>query len=161
MIWFGWVLRHTNNFRLCNAKLCLCIYIKYIWFGLVGIYRISTIVGYLIPNPLNTYCCIPRCIYNTYTNTTREERHNSYYANHPQRAVHLVMFKISVSRDPKNPTSSFNGRNQTFASETQFSASMVQSQLPTDSSKFSISQDHLFRAWRHPHSSDISCLGVY
>ena len=27
----------------------------FIWFGLVGFYDISTIIGYLIPNPLNTY----------------------------------------------------------------------------------------------------------
>ena len=27
----------------------------------------------------------------------------------PQRAVHLVMSKISVGRDPKNQTTSFNG----------------------------------------------------
>ena len=26
-----------------------------IWFGLVGFYGISTIVGYLMPNPLYTY----------------------------------------------------------------------------------------------------------
>ena len=38
--------------------------------------------------------------------STRGERHNSYYANHPQRAAHLVMFKISVCRDPKKPTTS-------------------------------------------------------
>ena len=31
------------------------IYIKYIWFGLVGFYGISTIIGYLMPNPLYTY----------------------------------------------------------------------------------------------------------
>ena len=33
----------------------LYIYIKYTWFGLVGFYGISTIVGYLMPNPLNRY----------------------------------------------------------------------------------------------------------
>ena len=33
----------------------LYIYIKYIWFGLVWFYGISTIVGYLKPNPLYTY----------------------------------------------------------------------------------------------------------
>ena len=33
----------------------LNIYIKYIWFGLVGFYGISIIVGYLMPNPLYTY----------------------------------------------------------------------------------------------------------
>ena len=33
------------------AKSSLYIYIKYIWFGLVGFYGISTIVGYLMPNP--------------------------------------------------------------------------------------------------------------
>ena len=31
------------------------IYIKYIWFGWVGFYGISTIEGYLMPNPLYTY----------------------------------------------------------------------------------------------------------
>ena len=31
------------------------MYIKYIGFGLVGIYGISTIVAYLLPNPIYTY----------------------------------------------------------------------------------------------------------
>ena len=63
--------------------------------------------------------------------STRGERHNSYNANHPQREVHLVMFKISVGRDPKSPTTS----------------STAQIQLSTDSfSKSSNSQEHLFRA---------------
>ena len=55
MIWFGWVLWHINHCRLFNAKSSVYIYIKYIWFGLVGFYGISTIVGYLMPNPLYTY----------------------------------------------------------------------------------------------------------
>ena len=38
--------------------------------------------------------------------STWGERHNSYYANPNQRTVHLVMFKISISRDLKNPTTS-------------------------------------------------------
>ena len=72
---------------------------------------------------------------------TRGERHNSYYANHPQCAVHLVMFKISLGRDLKNPTTSLT----------------AQIQLSTDSfPKSSNSQDHLLQAWRHPHSSPIS-----
>ena len=55
-VWFGWVLWHINHCRLFNAKSSLYIYIiKYIWFGLVGFYGISTIVGYLTPNPLYTY----------------------------------------------------------------------------------------------------------
>ena len=44
-----------NHCRLFNAKSSLYIYIKYIWFGLVGFYGISTIVGYLMPNPLYIY----------------------------------------------------------------------------------------------------------
>ena len=48
----GW---HINHCGLFNAKSSLYIYIKYIWFGLVGFYVISTIVGYLMPNPLYTY----------------------------------------------------------------------------------------------------------
>ena len=55
MIWFGWVLWHINHCRLFNAKSSLYIYTKYIWFGLVGFYGISTIVGYLMPNPFYTY----------------------------------------------------------------------------------------------------------
>ena len=56
-IWFGLVgfYWHINHCRLFNAKSCLHMYIKYIWFGLVGFYGISTIVGYLMPNPLYTY----------------------------------------------------------------------------------------------------------
>ena len=80
---YGLVLWHINPYRLFNAKSSLYIYIKYIWFGsvwfygisslvdylmlnpfyayilniydLVGFYGISTIVGYLMPNPLYTY----------------------------------------------------------------------------------------------------------
>ena len=33
----------------------LYIYIKYIGFGLVGVYGISIIVGYLMPNPFYKY----------------------------------------------------------------------------------------------------------
>ena len=55
MIWFTWVLWHINHCWLFNAKSSLYIYIKYIWFGLFGFYGISTIVGYLMPNPLYTY----------------------------------------------------------------------------------------------------------
>ena len=51
----GWVLWHINHYRLFNAKSSLYIYIKYIWFCLVGFYGISTIVGYLMPNPLYAY----------------------------------------------------------------------------------------------------------
>ena len=51
----GLVLWHINQCGLFNAKSSLYIYIRYIWFGLIGFYGISTIVGYLIPNPLYTY----------------------------------------------------------------------------------------------------------
>ena len=43
--------------------------------------------------------------------STRRERHNSYYANHPQRAAHRVMFKISADRDPKTPSTSSTVEN--------------------------------------------------
>ena len=54
-IWFGLVWWHINHYRLFNANSSLYIYIKYIGFGLVGFYGISTIVSYLMPNPLYTY----------------------------------------------------------------------------------------------------------
>ena len=52
---FGWVLWHINQCRLFNAKTDFYVYIKYIGFGLVGIYCISTIVGHLMPKPVFTY----------------------------------------------------------------------------------------------------------
>ena len=55
MIWFGLVLWHINHCRLFNAKSSFYIYIKYISFGLVDFYGISTIVGDLMLNPLYTY----------------------------------------------------------------------------------------------------------
>ena len=55
MICFGWHLCHINHCRLFNVKSSLYRYIKYIRFGLVDFYGISTIVGYLMPNPLYTY----------------------------------------------------------------------------------------------------------
>ena len=45
LVWFGLVLWHINHCLLFNAKSSLYIYIKYIWFGLVWFYGISTIVG--------------------------------------------------------------------------------------------------------------------
>ena len=55
VVWFGLVLWDINHCCLLNAKSSLCIYIKYIWFALVEFYGISTIVGYLMPNPLYAY----------------------------------------------------------------------------------------------------------
>ena len=55
MISIGLVLWHINHCRLFNARSSLYIYIRYIWFGLVGFYGISTIVGYLMPNPFYSY----------------------------------------------------------------------------------------------------------
>ena len=52
---FGCVLWHINHCTSLKAKSSFYIYIKYIWIGLVGIYGISTMVGYLMPNPLYTY----------------------------------------------------------------------------------------------------------
>ena len=49
------VLLHINHCMLFNAKSSLYIYIKSLGFGLVGFYCISTIVCYLMPNPLYTY----------------------------------------------------------------------------------------------------------
>ena len=62
-IWLSWVLWHINQCRLSNVKSSLYIYIEYKWFGLVGFYGISTILGYLIPNTLYIYIYIYIYIY--------------------------------------------------------------------------------------------------
>ena len=54
LVWFCLVLWHINHFRSFNTKSSLYIHIEYIWFRLFGFYGISTIVGYLMPNPLYT-----------------------------------------------------------------------------------------------------------
>ena len=48
--WFGWVLWHTNHYCLFNAKSSSYIYIKYIWFGLVG-------WGFMAYQPLLVISC--------------------------------------------------------------------------------------------------------
>ena len=53
LIWLS--LWHISRCWLFSAKSFLYIYIKYIWFGLVGFYGISTLVGYLMPNLFSTY----------------------------------------------------------------------------------------------------------
>ena len=55
MVWFDFILWQVNHSRLFNANSSLYIYIKYIGFGLVWFYGISTIVYHLMPNPLYTY----------------------------------------------------------------------------------------------------------
>ena len=55
LVGLGWVLWHINHCKLFYVKSSLYIYIKHIGFGWVGFYGISTIVGYLMPNPLYTY----------------------------------------------------------------------------------------------------------
>ena len=60
MIYFGWILWHINQCKLFKPISSLYthththIYI-YTWFGYVGFYGISTIVGFLMPNPVHTY----------------------------------------------------------------------------------------------------------
>ena len=56
LVWFGFW--HINPYWLFNARSSLYIYIKYIWFGLVGFYDISTIVGYFMQNRLYIYIYI-------------------------------------------------------------------------------------------------------
>ena len=56
-VWFGLVwlgFMQNNHGRLSNAEFGLYIYIKYVWFGFVGFYGISTIVDYFMPNPFYT-----------------------------------------------------------------------------------------------------------
>ena len=74
----------------------------------------------------------------------------------PQPAVHLVIFKISVRRDPKNPTTSFNGQNPT-----PWHNGQNPTLLSTVKMHLTSFQNPHFWAWRHPLSSPISCLGVY
>ena len=53
--WFCRAFWHINHCRLFNAKSSLYIYVKFIGFGWVRFYGKSTLVGYLMPNPLYTY----------------------------------------------------------------------------------------------------------
>ena len=92
----------------------------------------------------------------------------SYYANPTPNVRHISWCLrsqfISAGRDPKNSTLRLNGRIPNYSTqwhELNCLPPWSNVTSPTDSfSKSSNSQDHLFRAWRHPHSSLISCLGI-
>ena len=70
------------------------------------------------------------------------------------RSLSVEIWKTQVHASTlENSTLCLNGRNSTLC---------LRGSISTYSfSKSSNSQDHLFREWRHPHSSLISCLGVY
>ena len=55
--WVGWIGFYDISTidGLFNAKSSLYIYIKYMWFRLIRFYGILTLIGYLMPNPLNIY----------------------------------------------------------------------------------------------------------
>ena len=93
---------------------------------------ITAVIQYIYKYKTQANSCFgyERFINSCFGSSTRGERHNSYYANHPQRVAHLMMFKIFAGRDPKKPTSS-TAQIQLFTSTagTQLSAFMVQSQL--------------------------------
>ena len=85
--------------------------------------------------------------------TRRETQFLKVFANHtmltpPQCMADLVMFKI------------WKTQLHLSTVKMQLLDSMVQSQSMSFS-KSSNSQEHLFWAWHHPHSSAISCLRVY
>ena len=88
--------------------------------------------------------------------STRGERHNSYYTDHTILTIPNAQRILWCLRSPPVEIRKLN-------SSTEWPNPQLldfQSQLPTDSfSKSSYFQDHLFRAWHHPHSSHISCLG--
>ena len=67
---FSWVLWHIYHYRLFNTKSGLYIYIKYIRFGFVGFYGTSTIVDYLMPNPVYNYILVIYDLW-TYVNKTK------------------------------------------------------------------------------------------
>ena len=137
-------------------------------------------VSFLASNVLSSNCCIQHVyIYkyrqiqmqansivsdtnafiNDFGSSTRGERHNSYFANHTiwshfnARRI-LWCLRSLVGSDLQNSTTSstlcLNGRELNSLPQWQ----KLNSQLSTDSfSKSSNSQDHLFWAWRYPHSS--------
>ena len=56
-VWLGLMVNHPPC-RLFYIKSSLYIYIKYIGFGLIEFYGISTILGYLKPNIIYIYIYI-------------------------------------------------------------------------------------------------------
>ena len=117
---------------------------------------VTTVIQYIYKQNTNTGG-LSRFRYERFINFSRIETQFLLCWPH-KRAVHPVMFKISVSRDLKIPTTSFNGQNPTLNG--RIFNSRLNGPVLTDSfSKSLNSQDHLFRAKRHPHSSPIFCLG--
>ena len=56
-IWLSWdgIYGISNIVGYLMPNPFIYMYIEYIWFGLVRFYGITTIVGYLMPNPLYTH----------------------------------------------------------------------------------------------------------
>ena len=94
--------------------------------------------------------------------STQGERHSILTMLTPsQRTAHLVVFKISVGRDPKNLTVAATVENSTLCPNGRNSIVYLHGPMSTfkSLSKSPNYQDHFFPAWHHPHSRLISCLG--
>ena len=90
--------------------------------------------------------------------STRGERHSSYLLTQSQRTAHLVVFKISVCRDPKILPATATVENSTLCSNGRNSIVCPHGPISSLNSNY---LGHLFRAWRHPHYCPISSLGVH
>ena len=64
---------------------------------------ISITRAHICKNTGGLCCSGTKCFFTSdFGSLTLGERHTSYYANHPQRTSHFVMFKISLGRDLQN-----------------------------------------------------------
>ena len=83
----------------------------------------------------------------------------------PQRAAYLVMFKFSIGRDPKNPTTSINGQNPTLCLNGLISTASFQNSqiLRTISSGHDViytpapTQNNLYRIYRKIYIGSTEC----
>ena len=55
MNWLGWILWYINHCRLFNTKSFFTFILNIYDLVRLDFYSISTIVGYLMPNPVFTY----------------------------------------------------------------------------------------------------------
>ena len=98
-----------------------------------------------------------------FSSSTRGERHNSYYAD-PTNVWRILWFLrsqfISAGQDPNRLTAAAMVENS-MPQRQKLNSLPLWSYLNFSTDSFSKSQDHLFQAWHHQHSSPISCVRVY
>ena len=140
------------------------MYIKYLYLILITGTRFQVFLNNTNNDMVltNYFCCIPIIIIIWITTVIQYIYKHKYKTQAYSVVLDTNGLLISWLRSMSTGGERHNSYCANPIAKVENSTLCLHGPISTDPfSKSSNSQDHLFLAWRHPHSNPISCLGVY